>query len=416
MGGDSCRHRGRSSLDEMKGGVDRYEWDCGLNAMDFLAGIGGLGSYLIPFLFVLTVVVFFHELGHFLVARWCGVRVDTFSIGFGREVFGWNDRHGTRWKVSWIPLGGYVKFAGDENAASVPDRERLAQIPAGDREHLFHFKPLRQRAAIVAAGPIANFILAIVIFAGVFTFVGRTVATPLVDEVMPGSPAAAAGFVAGDRVISIDGRPVASFEEMQRVVSTSSSELNFRVDRGGVEVLLRATPEVQEVVDNFGNVHRVARLGIQRHGSTGNIEIVRSDPVNALWLGAKETWFVAERTLNYLGGIVTGRESADQLRGVLGIAQVSGQVATIGFMALLSMVAVLSVSIGLLNLFPVPLLDGGHLLYYAVEAIRGRPLGEQAQEYGFRIGLALVMMLMVFATWNDLVHLQVFSFLTGLFS
>ncbi|MDO8840538.1 MAG: RIP metalloprotease RseP [Parvibaculum sp.] len=388
--------------------------------MDFLTGIGGfggsLGSYVIPFLFVLTVVVFFHELGHFLVARWCGVKVDTFSIGFGREIFGWNDRYDTRWKVSWIPLGGYVKFAGDENAASVPDRERLALIPAEDRKDLFHFKPLRQRAAIVAAGPIANFILATVIFAGVFTFVGRTVATPVVDDIMPGSPAAAAGFAVGDRIVSIDGSPVASFEEMQRIVATSSSELSFLVDRRGIEVPIQATPEIQEVVDSFGNIHRVARLGIQRHGGSGNIEIVRSDPVRALWLGAKETWFVAERTLNYLGGIVTGRESADQLRGVLGIAQVSGQVATIGFMALLTMVAVLSVSIGLLNLFPVPLLDGGHLLYYAVEAVRGRPLGEQAQEYGFRIGLALVMMLMIFATWNDLVHLQVFSFLTGLFS
>jgi regulator of sigma E protease len=388
--------------------------------MDFLTGVGGfgemLGSYLVPFLFVLTIVVFFHELGHFLVARWCGVKVDTFSIGFGREVVGWNDRHGTRWKVSWIPLGGYVKFAGDENAASVPDRERLAQIPASERGHLFHFKPLPQRAAIVAAGPVANFILAIVIFASVFTFVGRTIATPIIDDVMPESPAAAAGFEVGDKVVSIDGSPVASFEEMQRIVSTSSSELDFRVERSGVEVAIRATPEIQEVVDNFGNVHRIARLGIQRHGGAGNVEVVRSDPVSALWLGTKETWFVVERTLSYLGGIVTGRESADQLRGVLGIAQVSGQVATIGFMALLSMIAVLSVSIGLLNLFPVPLLDGGHLLYYAVEAIRGRPLGEQAQEYGFRIGLALVMMLMVFATWNDLVHLQVFSFLTGLFS
>ena len=388
--------------------------------MDFLSGIGGfggsLGSYVIPFLFVLTVVVFFHELGHFLVARWCGVKVDTFSIGFGREIVGWNDRHGTRWKVSWIPLGGYVKFAGDENAASVPDRERLAQVSAADQAHLFHFKPLRQRAAIVAAGPIANFILATVIFACIFTFIGRTVATPVVDDILPDSPAAAAGFAVGDRIVSIDGNPVATFEEMQRIVSTSSSEMDFRVDRGGVEVPLRAKPEVQEIVDNFGNIHRVARLGIQRHGGAGNIEIVRSDPVSALWLGAKETWFVAERTLSYLGGIVTGSERADQLRGVLGIAQVSGQVATIGFMALLSMIAVLSVSIGLLNLFPVPLLDGGHLLYYAVEGIRGRPLGEQAQEYGFRIGLALVMMLMVFATWNDLVHLQVFSFLTGLFS
>ena len=389
--------------------------------MDLLTGIGGFGeslwSYLIPFLFVLTVVVFFHELGHFAVARWCGVKVSTFSIGFGREIVGWNDRHGTRWKVSWIPLGGYVKFAGDENAASVPNRQQLEQTPVAERAGLFHFKPLPQRAAVVAAGPIANFILATVIFAGIFTFVGRSTATPVVDDVRPDSAAAVAGFAAGDRILTINGNPIASFEEMQRIVSTNSgSELSFEVLRGGETLALEATPQVQEITDRFGNVHRIAMLGIVRHIDSGNVEIVRSDPVTALWLGAKETWFVAERTLSYIGGIFTGTEDADQLGGPLRIAQVSGQVATIGFAALISMTAMLSVSIGLLNLFPVPMLDGGHLLYYAVEAVRGRPLGEQAQEYGFRIGLALVMMLMVFATWNDLVHLQVFSFLSGLFS
>lgn len=396
-------------------------WDNSLNAMDLLTGIGGFGeslwSYLIPFLFVLTVVVFFHELGHFTVARWCGVKVDTFSIGFGREIFGWNDRHGTRWKLSWIPLGGYVKFAGDENAASMPNREQLELTPVAEREGLFHFKPLSQRAAVVAAGPVANFILAIVIFAAIFTFVGRSVATPVVDDVRPDSAAAAAGFISGDRIIAIDGTPIRSFEEMQRIVSTSGGdELNFDIARGEETVVLTATPQVEEITDRFGNVHRIAMLGIVRHVDSGNVEIVRSDPVTALWLGTKETWFVIERTLSYIGGIATGTEDADQLGGPLRIAQVSGQVATIGFAALISVTAMLSVSIGLLNLFPVPMLDGGHLLYYAVEAVRGRPLGEQAQEYGFRIGLALVMMLMVFATWNDLVHLQVFSFLSGLFS
>ncbi len=398
-----------------------YVWDSSLNAMDLLAGIGGFGEsiwgYLIPFLFVLTVVVFFHELGHFAVARWCGVKVDVFSIGFGREVFGWNDKHGTRWKLSWIPLGGYVKFAGDENAASVPDRERLSHIPLEERAGLFHFKPLSQRAAVVAAGPAANFILAILIFAGIFTFVGRTVATPVADEVTPNSAAALAGFVAGDRIVAIDGSPIASFEEMQRVVSTSGGEeLVFEVMRGDERVALNATPQVQEITDRFGNVHRIPMLGIVRKVDSANIEIVRSDPFTAVWLGVKETWFVTERTLSYIGGIFAGTEDADQLGGPLRIAQVSGQVATIGFAALISMTAMLSVSIGLLNLFPVPMLDGGHLLYYAVEAVRGRPLGEQAQEYGFRIGLALVMMLMIFATWNDLVHLQVFSFLSDLFS
>ncbi len=304
--------------------------------------------------------------------------------------------------------------SSDENAASVPDRERLENLPEDQKAGLFHFKPLPQRAAVVAAGPVANFILAIVIFAGVFTFVGRTVGAPLVEAVVEGSPAAAAGFVPGDRIVAIDGERVESFEEIRRYVTTSAgSAMTFLVERGAREVSLTAAPEIQEITDRFGNVHRIPQLGIQQGGGS---EIIRSDPLSAVWLGVKETAFIVERTFDYLGGIITGRESADQLRGVIGIAQTSGQVATFGFVALLTMTALLSVSIGLLNLFPVPLLDGGHLLYYAVEAVRGRPLGEQAQEFGFRIGLALVMTLMIFATWNDLARLEVFSFLGGLFS
>ncbi|MGB5949093.1 MAG: RIP metalloprotease RseP [Parvibaculum sp.] len=379
--------------------------------MHLLAGIGNfgesLGGYLIPFLFVLTIVVFFHELGHFLVARLCGVKVETFSIGFGREIVGWNDRHGTRWKVSWIPLGGYVKFVGDESAASTPDRRRLAEIPPEERGGLFHFKPLHQRAAVVAAGPFANFVLAILLFAGLFTFAGQTVATPVVDGVQPDSAAAEAGFRPGDLVLSIDGTTIESFEEMQRIVSASAGQsLTFLVKRADGETLsLNATPRLEEMKDRFGNAHRIGLLGIQRDVKEGNFRVVKSDPLTSVWLGAKETWFIVARTMDYIGGIFAGREDAGQLGGPLRIAQVSGQVAAIGFGALISLTAVLSVSIGLLNLFPVPMLDGGHLLYYAVEAVRGRPMGDQAQEYGFRIGLALVMMLMVFATWNDLVHL-----------
>lgn len=385
--------------------------------MELLAGIGGFGEslwgYLVPFLFVLTIVVFFHELGHFSVARWFGVKVDVFSIGFGREIFGWNDRHGTRWKVSWVPLGGYVKFAGDENAASVPDRDKLAAIPEEQKAGLFHFKPLHQRAAVVAAGPIANFILAIVIFACVFMFVGRQVSAPVVSGVVEGSPAAAAGFMVGDRIVSIDGSSIESFEEVQRYVSVTRSAMAFGVEREGRLLTLEATPQVNEITDTFGNVHRVPQLGLQRDGTS---EVIRSNPVAAVWQGVKHTGFIIEQTFAYIGRMITGRESTDQLRGPIGIAETSGQIATFGIVALLSLTGLLSVSIGLLNLFPVPLLDGGHLLYYAVEAVRGRPLGEEAQEYGFRIGLALVMTLMIFATWNDLSRLQVFSFLGGLFS
>ncbi|MBI1261816.1 MAG: RIP metalloprotease RseP [Rhizobiales bacterium] len=383
--------------------------------------MGGFGSslwgYILPFLFVLTIVVFFHELGHFMAARYCGIKVDVFSIGFGREIVGWNDRHGTRWKLSWIPLGGFVKFSGDENAASMADQASLDAIPESERKGLFHFAPLRHRAFVVAAGPFANFILAIVIFASIFTFVGRTIATPQIDKVQADSAAQEAGMMPGDIVTAIDGSEINTFEDMQRIVSVSGgTALTFTVERAGKLIDLTATPRQTEITDRFGNSHRVGIMGIVREAGEGNIKLVKSDPFTSVWLGARETWFVVDRTLSYLGGVISGKEKADQLGGPLRIAQVSGQVATLGFVALVNLAALLSVSIGLLNLFPVPLLDGGHLLYYGAEAVRGKPLGPQTQEIGFRVGLALVLMLMLFSTWNDLVHLQVFSFLSGLFS
>lgn len=365
----------------------------------------GVIGYIVPFLFVLTIVVFFHELGHFLVARWAGVKVLTFSLGFGPELAGFNDRHGTRWKLSAIPLGGYVRFFGDESEASTPDSTKLSTMTEEERKGSFHHKKLGPRAAIVAAGPIANFILAILIFAGLFTFFGRPNATARVDKVMEGSAAAVAGFQSGDLVIAIDGTKIGNFSDMQRIVSTEAGrQLAFTVKRGDASVTLQATPELKEIKDNFGNVHKLGVLGITRSNAPGDVLTERVDPATALWLGAKETWFVIDRTLAYVGGVFVGREAADQVGGPLRIAQISGQVATIGLAALIHLTAVLSVSIGLLNLFPVPLLDGGHLLFYAVEAIRGRPLSERAQEMGFRIGLGLVLMLMVFATYNDILH------------
>lgn len=365
----------------------------------------GVIGYIVPFLFVLTIVVFFHELGHFLVARWAGVKVLTFSLGFGPELAGFNDRHGTRWKLSAIPLGGYVRFFGDESEASTPDSTKLSTMTDEERKGSFHHKKLGPRAAIVAAGPIANFILAILIFAGLFTFFGRPNATARVDKVMEGSAAAVAGFQSGDLVTAIDGTKIGNFAEMQRIVGTEAGrQLAFTVKRGDASLTLNATPELKEIKDNFGNVHKLGVLGITRSNAPGDVLTERVNPATALWLGAKETWFVIDRTLSYVGGVFVGREAADQVGGPLRIAQISGQVATIGLAALIHLTAVLSVSIGLLNLFPVPLLDGGHLLFYAVEAIRGRPLSERAQEMGFRIGLGLVLMLMVFATYNDILH------------
>jgi regulator of sigma E protease len=374
--------------------------------MDIVANIGSWGGwltgYVVPFLFVLTIVVFFHELGHFLVARWCGVRVLTFSIGFGPELLGFNDRHGTRWKLSAIPLGGYVKFFGDENAASVPDADTINQMSEEERRESFFFKSVPQRAAIVVAGPLANFVLAIVIFAAVFTFYGKQATPARVETVQPNSAAQAAGFKPADLIVSINGRRIETFTDMQRVVSASAGQpLEIEVDRGGERLHVKATPALTELKDNFGNVHRIGVLGI-----TGAREPpVRVDPLTAVKLGVEETWFVVDRTLSYIGGVVVGKESADQLGGPIRIAQVSGQVATAGFVALIHLAAVLSISIGLLNLFPIPLLDGGHLLFYAIEAIRGRPLSDRAQEVGFRIGLAIVLLLMIFATFNDILHL-----------
>jgi regulator of sigma E protease len=366
----------------------------------------GLFSYIIPFLFVLTIVVFFHELGHFLVACRCGIRVLTFSIGFGPEIVGFNDRHGTRWKLAAIPLGGYVKFFGDENAASVPYAAALAAMDPREREVSFFGKSVGQRAAVVAAGPIANFILAIVIFASVFALFGKPFTSPRVDGVQAGSAAATAGFKPGDLVLSINGSSIDSFNDMQRIVSTSAGEkLRIVVDRGGVQETLTATPDLREVKDSFGNVHRMGVLGITRSNAPGDVKVQRVDPLTAIGMGFQETWFVIDRTLSYLGGVASGRESADQLGGPIRIAQVSGQVATVGFVALMHLAAVLSVSIGMLNLFPIPLLDGGHLLFYGIEAARGRPLSERAQEIGFRVGLAIVLMLMIFATFNDILHL-----------
>jgi regulator of sigma E protease len=366
----------------------------------------GFIGYIIPFLFVLTIVVFFHELGHFLVARWNGVKVLTFSLGFGPELAGFNDRHGTRWKLSAIPLGGYVKFFGDESEASTPSSETLSAMTAEERAGSFHHKKVGPRAAIVAAGPIANFLLAIVIFTCLFTFFGKPSTTARVDKVEVGSAADKAGFQAGDIVTSIDGTAIGSFSEMQRIVGTRAGEqLSFTIKRGDSSLQIQGTPQLREVKDSFGNVHRLGVLGITRSTNPGDVVTERVDPATAAWLGVKETWFVVERTISYIGGVFTGREAADQVGGPIRIAQISGQVATIGVAALIHLAAVLSISIGLLNLFPVPLLDGGHLLFYAVEAVRGRPLSDRAQEMGFRIGLGLVLMLMVFATYNDILHL-----------
>ncbi|ODA68489.1 Metalloprotease MmpA [Methyloligella halotolerans] len=379
--------------------------------MDILSALWGYGdsllSYVVPFLLVLTVIVFVHELGHFLVARWCGVGISVFSIGFGPEIAGFTDKHNTRWRFSWIPLGGYVKFIDDENAASAQGREAFEKLSEEDKKRSFQGKTLAQRAAIVAAGPIANFLLAIAIFTVMFSLFGQQVTAPNVDVVREGSAAEAAGFKPGDVVLEVDDTRIESFGEMQRIVSTQpGEELSFLVERDGKEIRLTATPELQEVEDRFGNKIPMGILGIQRNAGASEWTLKREDPITALGMAVNQTWFVVSHSLGYVYDVVIGRAKPDQLGGPIRIAQVSGQAASLGILAVINFAAIISISIGLINLFPIPMLDGGHLLYYAVEAIRGRPLSERSQEVGFRIGLAVVLMLMIFATWNDLIHLS----------
>ncbi len=384
--------------------------------MDLFGTLSGIAHVLIfygiPFLFVLTIVVFFHELGHFSVARFFGTRIDTFSIGFGKEIFGWNDKHGTRWRVAWIPLGGYVKFFGDENAASVPDKDQLEQqsskLTAEERAACFHFKPLHQRAAIVAAGPFANFLLAIVIFALVFVFVGERQLAPVADQVDPDGAAAAAGILPGDVITQINSRKISSFSDLQAIVSLSAdTPLKFIINRQGEVLELMVTPRREIREDRFGTKHKVGLVGIQRSADPESVQIRRYDPITAIGKGVQETWMVIDRTFVFLGRLIVGKEDATQIGGPIKIAQVSGQVATLGIIPLITLTAVLSVSIGLINLFPVPILDGGHLLFYGIEAVNGQPLNERAQEFGFRVGLALILGLMTFVMWNDITGMTI---------
>jgi regulator of sigma E protease len=361
------------------------------------------------FLFVITVIVFFHELGHFSVARAFGIRVETFSIGFGREIIGRTDRHGTRWKIGWLPVGGYVKFFGDADAASRPDHEGNAAMTPAERAQALPFKPLYQRVLVVAAGPFANFILAIVIFTLTFMFLGRIAVPPIIGSVTPGSPAQVAGLMAGDVIRTIDGTTITDFGQLPEIISVSAGQdLAITLQRGNRELTVHATPKNTRRKDLFGTWETVPTLGV---GSVPQAKpvIVHYGPVGAAGEAVKQTWSIVTGTLKAMEQIVLGRTDASQLRGPVGTAALTKSVAEVGILALVQLIALLSVSIGLINLFPIPVLDGGHLLYYGCEAVLGHPLGERAQEVGFRFGLALVLGLMIFSFWNDLTqHLNLF--------
>lgn len=362
--------------------------------------------YTIPFLFVLTVVVFFHELGHFLVARYNKVDIESFSVGFGRELFGFVDNKNTRWKFCWIPLGGYVKFIDDEDPTSSINNS----VDKSEDINGFHGKSLLARSSIVAAGPIANFILAIILFSFLYTFIGKPTVLPIVESIKEYSAADVAGFNVGDKIVRINDKDIHNFSDIPNIVAVNSGvELTFTIHRKNQEIILFATPGNLESKNIPENTTGIGVLGISGGLSQGNVEIKKYPIHKSFVMGISDTYNIIKVTLNYVGGIIIGKESADQLGGPIRIAQISGQVASMGFSPLISLTALLSVSIGLINLFPVPMLDGGHLFFYAIEAIRKKPLSEKIQGIFFRIGLGFVIFLMIYATWNDLIQLNIFD-------
>ncbi len=363
-------------------------------------------GYILPFLVILTLVVFIHEMGHYLVGRWCGIRILTFSVGFGPELVGFTDRHGTRWCLSVIPLGGYVKFFGDENAASAPDFDGVSAMSEEDLARSFPGANVWKRMATVAAGPMANFILAIAIFAVTFSIYGRPISDPVVTDVQAGSAAEEAGILPGDIITSIDGNAITTFEDLRRYVAPRPEvPMVIMLNREGETVDVPIVPRRTEIEDQFGNKVEVGQIGVVTDLTAGNFRRVDLNPVQAVGAGVGESWYIITRTVGYIGNIIIGREKADQLSGPIGVARVSGQVATLGIGSLWQLAAVLSVSIGFLNLLPIPVLDGGHLVFYVIEALRGKPVGERAQEIAFRIGISLVLALMLFATWNDVTRI-----------
>ena len=393
----------------------------------------------VAFLFVLGLVVTVHELGHFLAAKACGVAIDRFSIGFGRALWSWRDKSGVEWRLAWIPLGGYVRFAGDENAASVPNAEELAALRAevlareGPRalNSYFHFKPVWQRAIVVAAGPLANFVLSIVLTAGLLAAIGERTLPARIDTITPNEPAAIAGFQPGDLIERADGQIIDSFDSLQQYVQIrAGTPIRFQVERSGHELTLTATPISREIDNGLGGRQTVGALGISAVHQASDIRYQRFGPLQALSGGVSRTWDKLTTSVFIINRLIHGELPAGQLSGPLGIAQLSGAVVhagaagepTLGLKLLgaltnlLNLAAILSVSVGFMNLLPVPVLDGGHLLFYAFEAATRRPLGAKLQAAGYRVGLALLLGLMLFATWNDLQRLRVFKLLGGFFS
>jgi len=367
-------------------------------------------NYIIPFLALILVVVFIHEYGHYYFAKHFGVGVTDFSIGFGKELFGWNDKSGTRWKFCMIPLGGYVKFFGDRNVYSQADQEKvLKQYSKEDQDKLFVLKPLYQRVLIVFGGPLANFILAIFIFFSIYTFAGKDFTPAVINEVLENSPAMVAGLKNNDIVVSIDGNKVKSIMEVSKFIMMSTDEfINFTVNRHDQDLVFKVKPNLVESEDNLGNKLTKRMVGIKLGAYNNEVNHVKLGPAKALFYAVNEVYYVSVSSLKYIGSMIAGSGDSSQLGGPIRIAKISGQVAGFGILPFISLMAYISISLGLINLFPIPMLDGGHLMFYGIEKVLGRPLSQKVQEGFFRIGMFLLLSLMFFTTFNDLKDLGLF--------
>jgi len=375
-------------------------------------------SYIIPFLVLILVVVFIHEYGHYYFAKRYGVGVTDFSIGFGKEMFGWNDKSGTRWKICVIPLGGYVKFFGDRNVYSQADNEKIIkEYSKEDQDKLFVLKPLYQRALIVFGGPLANFLLAILIFFSVYTFAGKDFTPAVINEVQKDSPAMVAGLKDNDIVVSIDGNEVTSIMEVSKYIMMSTDEfINFTVNRYDQNLTFRVKPNIVEGEDNLGNKISKRMIGIKLGAYNNEVNHVKLGPTKALFYAVNEVYYVSTSSLKYIGSMLTGNGDTSQLGGPIRIAKISGQVAEFGILPFISLMAYISISLGLINLFPIPMLDGGHLMFYSIEKVLGRPLSQKTQEGFFRIGMFLLLSLMFFTTFNDLKDVGLFKFFNNYIS
>ena len=369
-------------------------------------------SYILPFIVLIVIVVFIHEYGHYYFAKRFGVGVTDFSIGFGKEMFGWNDKSGTRWKVCVIPLGGYVKFFGDRNVYSQADNDKIIkEYSKVDQDKLFVLKPLYQRALIVFGGPLANFLLAILIFFSVYTFAGKDFTPAVINEVQKDSPAMVAGLKDNDIVVSIDGNEVKSIMEVSKYIMMSTDEfINFTVNRYDQDLTFRVKPNIIEGEDNLGNKISKRMVGIKLGAYNNEVNHVKLGPAKALFYAVNEVYYVSTSSLKYIGSMIVGNGDTSQLGGPIRIAKISGQVAEFGILPFISLMAYISISLGLINLFPIPMLDGGHLMFYGIEKVLGRPLSQKTQEGFFRIGLFLLLSLMFFTTFNDLKDVGLFKF------